>query len=151
MYEYLKDNIQWEQGIRSARTGSTRMAKSLKPDQDPLVAEFLFRALKATEFKSLILLGLYLNYYRDGTDHTPAHSHPKQVQIIISLGATRTLIVGKKTYTLKNGDVIVFGSSTHSVPAEPEVKEGRISIATFSLQSNSQIESLIGGLRGLQV
>ena len=57
--------------------------------------------------------------------------YPKQCQVVISLGATRTLIIGKKTFSLNNGDVIIFGSSTHGVPKEPTITNGRISIATF--------------------
>jgi hypothetical protein len=80
------------------------------------------------------ILGVYINYYRDGNDWTPNHSHPKQVQLIISLGATRTLTIGKKDYLMESGDVAIFGSSIHGIRKEPEVKEGRISIATFMLR-----------------
>lgn len=59
------------------------------------------------------------------------YSHPGLVQIVISFGATRTLIIGKKEYNSKNGNVFIFGSSTHGVPKEPKIKDGRISIALF--------------------
>ena len=63
--------------------------------------------------------------------HPPWGSHRGQVQMILSLGTTRNLIVGSKTYALNSGDVITFGSSTHQVPIQDEVSTGRISLATF--------------------
>ena len=51
--------------------------------------------------------------------------------MVISLGATRTLNVGKTAYQMHSGDLIMFGSDEHGVPREPQVLEGRISIATF--------------------
>ena len=51
----------------------------------------------------------------------------RQVQIILSLGATKT------DYSIVHGDVAVFGSSLHSVPVEDRVTEPRISIALFLL------------------
>jgi hypothetical protein len=90
-----------------------------------------------------VTLGAYINYYRDGNDWAPSHSHPKQVQMIISLGTTRNLIVGTKTYILNSGDMIIFGSSTHQVHVEPEVTEGRISIATFMVPKNSNTTGVV--------
>lgn len=75
--------------------------------------------------------GVYLNYYRNGEMWTPNHSRPGTHQLVISLGATRTLEVTKKKIPMKNGDAILFGSATHGVPKEPEITTGRISIATF--------------------
>ncbi len=74
---------------------------------------------------------VYVNYYRDGNDFCPTHRHKGTEQIIISLGATRRLHVGKRYFELDDGDVIVFGSSNHGVPQESGVTEGRISIAVF--------------------
>jgi hypothetical protein len=39
-------------------------------------------------------------------------------------------------YALKSGDVIVFGASSHGVPKQLDVTEGRISIATFAVPIN---------------
>ena len=75
------------------------------------------------------ILGIYLNYYKDGNHYTPSHSHKGMTQLVVSLGTSRTLKVGFKDYRLNNGDAIVFGSSTHSIPQE-NTNEGRISIAT---------------------
>lgn len=37
MYEYLKENIDWEDGVPSRINGFTRKAKSLFPDEDIIV------------------------------------------------------------------------------------------------------------------
>ena len=80
-----------------------------------------------------------LNYYKDGTHYTPSHSHKGMTQLIISLEATRTLHVGSKDYRLNNEDVIIFGSSAHSIPIDSSLLNtntlvdivGWISIATI--------------------
>ena len=74
--------------------------------------------------------GVYLNWYKNGSDFTPNHSHKDTVQIIVSLGSKRTLTVGKKEYPQKSGTVTVFGASVHGVPKSDSI-EGRISIAIF--------------------
>jgi hypothetical protein len=132
LYYHLQEVITWEAGIPS-RKGPTRLAKSIDLDQYPEITAVLARALKHLypEKETAGVYGVYLNYYRDGSMWTPNHSHKGSTQLIISLGATRVLKVGKKDYSLQNGDVIVFGSSVHGVPAQPEVQEGRISIAVF--------------------
>lgn len=130
-YEYFRDNIQWENGIKS-RSGFTRKAKSLSLTDDVMVEEILMTAMNKMQLnQNYALLGVYLNYYQDGNMYTPNHSHKGTHQIVVSLGATRTLTVGAKKYNMANGDVIIFGSSIHGIPKQPEIKEGRISIATF--------------------
>lgn len=136
LYSYLKDNIKWEESIKAKAKGYTtsRLGKALDFEEDEKVDDTVAAVLQSLNLPyNLVLLSIYLNYYRDGNDMSPAHSHPKQCQIIISLGATRILTIGKKEYHLANGDVIVFGSSTHSIPLMPEVKDGRISIALFTV------------------
>lgn len=126
----LKENIQWDEGIRSKR-GFTRKAKALAsgdiPEVDYIIADILEKLGKT----NYLLLGIYLNYYENGDMWTPNHTHPGTHQLVISLGATRTLFVGKKDYKMENGDAIIFGSSIHGIPKEETVIEGRISIATF--------------------
>jgi hypothetical protein len=39
--------------------------------------------------------------------------------------------VGKKDYSMKSGDAILFGSSIHGIPQNPDIINGRISIAIF--------------------
>jgi hypothetical protein len=132
LYIHLRDNTQWIDGIKSVK-GFTRKAKPLCMGDDDSVDYIINTVCTAVKkhCDGYTLEGIYLNYYRDGNDWTPSHNHPGQRQIIISLGATRTLIVGKKAYLQGSGDVTVFGSSNHEVPKELDIKEGRISIALF--------------------
>lgn len=135
LYERLRDGIPWANGVRSKR-GFTRKAFSVNNSQDlDADVEYFLHAIvrdlvEQKAIPDVELSGIYLNYYRNGNDYTPSHSHP-HLQLIVSLGVTRTLTVGARDYLMGNGDVIVFGSSVHSVPKEPHITEGRISIALF--------------------
>jgi hypothetical protein len=131
LFEYLKDNIEWENGIMSRVHGFTRKAKPMQLGMDQVLDSTIAAVFEKMGIDSAGIYGVYLNYYRDGNDFTPAHSHPGLKQIVISLGATRTLTMGSSSYEMKNGDVIIFGSSIHGVPKDPECKDGRISIALF--------------------
>ncbi len=132
LYYYLEEVVTWEAGVPS-RKGPTRLAKRVEIDQYPEITRVVRLALARLypEKNQVGVHGVYLNYYRDGNMWTPNHSHKGTAQLIISLGATRVLKVGKRDYPLENGDVIVFGSAVHGVPTQPEVREGRISIAVF--------------------
>ncbi len=137
LYKQLYEGIQWEDGIKSKK-GFTRKAKAMTMEDDEIqiAVPYIFEAiqkLKPADVKEYLILGIYLNLYEDGEMYTPMHSHPKQHQIVISLGTDRTLKVGKKDYKMKNGSVIIFGSSSHGVPKDPQETKGRISIATFML------------------
>lgn len=139
LYIELLNTVDWVDGIKGKK-GVTRLAKTIKTPNDIEsigqiflgILDYLKTNSKLNKITDLAIFGLYLNYYRNGYDHAPKHSHPGTCQIIISLGATRTLNVGTKSYSLNSGDMILFGSSMHEVPIESEVKDGRISIATFS-------------------
>ena len=132
IYEVLKDTITWEEGVRSKK-GFTRLAKSIdlveQPELEKIIKDTLTKFNLATNY---IIGGVYINYYKDGQMWTPNHSHPKMHQLVISLGATRTLIVNKTSYKMNNGSAIMFGSSVHGVPKE-NVLDGRISIAVFMI------------------
>ncbi|CAH6419439.1 Hypothetical protein POVN_LOCUS728 [uncultured virus] len=146
MYTYLKEGVAWEQGIPS-RKGPTRLAKSMGFGDDENVDVMVERALKGVKLpNNVVHLGMYINNYRNGNDWTPNHAHQGGVQVVISLGpAARTLWVGKKAYTMGNGDVIVFGSSIHGIPKEPLITEGRISIATFGkVLGEDQLKQMLG-------
>ncbi len=137
LYERLRDNTEWHEGIRS-KTGKTRLAyrvddfESLEPDLQELLSDVVRKCLQANAG----IFGVYYNFYKDGTHYTPNHSHPGTIQAIISLGATRTLVIGKKQIQMANGDVAIFGATTHGIPREPDVKDGRISIALFLKRLN---------------
>ncbi|CAK7994533.1 Hypothetical protein POVR1_LOCUS57 [uncultured virus] len=129
LYNHLATSIRWEEGVRS-KNGFTRLAKAVNLNDDPRVDEMIVEVLVKLGYNGY-LGGIYLNYYKDGQHYTPNHSHKGTQQIIISLGATRTLTIGKTDYAMANGDVAIFGSSVHGIKKEPLVADGRISIALF--------------------
>ena len=135
IYSHLKDSVSWEEGVRS-KSGFTRLAKAMQLGDDQIIDELIVDVMNQIRYEG-VLLGIYLNYYKDGTHYTPNHSHPGTQQIIISLGTTRTLTVGKTKYSMANGDVAIFGGSIHGVPKEPAVTQGRISVALFVTKSNN--------------
>jgi len=98
---------------------------------DEILDSIIAEALLKIGITQAIVYGIYLNYYRNGEDYTPNHSHPGQKQVIISLGASRVLTMGKRSFVMNNGDVIVFGSAIHGIPKDPNCQQGRISIAMF--------------------
>jgi hypothetical protein len=133
-YTFLKDNISWEQGIYSKSKGKySRKAYHHNPESDTIVDIFINNLVHTALDKvgNCQYYGVYLNYYMDGTNFCPNHSHKGTKQLVLSFGAVRTLTIGKKTYEPKSGSGILFGSSIHGIPEEPEIEDGRISIAIF--------------------
>ena len=134
IYQYIHDEIKWEKGIYSQHSKqTTRLAKSLSFEDNDLIKWAVAEAIKRMKIVNFIIYGLYLNYYRDGNDFAPSHSHKDTTQLILSFnedGGDRTLKIASKSYPLTNGDCIMFGSSQHGVPKEAN-KKGRISIAIF--------------------
>jgi hypothetical protein len=134
-FEDLKDNIKWH-------NGHTRMACPLMLGDNETIDTILAFVLSKLNIDCQDIWGIYLNYYRNGNDYTPNHSHKDTKQLVISLGATRILEVGKKKYIMSNGDVILLGSSIHGVPKRAGLNECRISISCFignSLKPVNQI------------
>ena len=86
---------------------------------------------KSDKNKGYAIDNIYLNWYKDGTMWSPNHNHQGVHSLVISLGATRNFVLGKKIIEVKNGDAVFFGSAIHGVPKQAEVTEGRISIAVF--------------------
>lgn len=133
LFEFLKDTIEWEQGILS-KQGPTRLAKSISNEElirdFPEILNIISDGLEKLD-QNFSILGCYLNFYEDGKMYTPNHSHSGTQQMIISLGVSRTFTIGKKEILLGNGDMIVFGSAVHGIPKDLECTQGRISIAVF--------------------
>lgn len=127
-FEYFKDNIEWVDGVPS-RSGFTRKARPMTLGEDDVLDTIILETLQTLGISNVILFGIYLNYYRDGNDYTPNHTHPGTRQVVISLGCTRTLNVSNKVYNMGNGDVIIFGSALHGVPKDLNCLDARISIA----------------------
>jgi len=130
------EKLPWQCGIGS-RNGFTRLAYSVSLESAlgeelvALISAILREISKVREIPNYAIFGIYINYYKDGNMYTPNHSHKGTHQLVISLGQTRTLSVGKKEFRLESGDSILFGSSIHGVSREENVRGGRISIATF--------------------
>jgi len=134
-FNTLKNKVQWHAGIKS-RGRETRKAYQcpLLSDNpmDIKIRELVLKCVdRCVQSESVIIQGIYLNYYRDGDDWTPQHNHPGTMQLIMSFGATRELKIGSKSYDIKSGDVILFGEQKHGIPKNPSIKESRISIAVF--------------------
>ena len=132
LFNHLRDSIDWDDSIYSRKEKSiTRKGKAIDLDSydDEKLLSVIFLVLE--HYNVSIIHGVYLNYYRDGNDFTPVHKHEATNQIIISLGCTRTLTVGKKEYQIGNGDIMYFGSSLHGIKKDTECNDERISIAIF--------------------
>jgi len=137
LYERLKNTIAWEEGIRS-RNGFTRKAKHYTLGTDYEIDKSIRDGIKMITDQQFNIMGIYINYYENGEMYAPNHSHKETYQFVLSLGATRTLNIGKKAYLMKNGDGIIFGSTVHGVPKDLSVTDGRISIATFMVPMQVQ-------------
>lgn len=132
-YTTLRDTIAWEDSI-TGKLGYTRKAKPMRLGDNEVVDLLIATAISALGLDSATVGFVYLNYYRDGNDYCPNHTHKREGtnQVVISLGATRTLKMATKDYEVASGDVAMFGPSTlHGVAKQTEIKEGRISIACF--------------------
>lgn len=86
LLDYLKSNAEWESGIRSRKDGFTRFG-AYGDLEDDFLMSIILETLSKINLLDLQLLGCYLNWYKDGNHFTPNHTHPKQIQVIISLGA----------------------------------------------------------------
>lgn len=131
LYHFLKNNIPWVESIRSKK-GFTRLGSGIPLNSVyyDSFASHVCSFLSTLEDKYQIEY-IYLNYYQDGSDWCPNHTHPGTIQMILSLGATRKMKIGKQEFEISNGDIVLFGSSSHGIPKDPFIKEGRISIAIF--------------------
>jgi hypothetical protein len=128
LYLFLLENIPWQEGIRTRYGAVTRKAYAL----NTMIAELeVITIIMTTMGIRGTILGIYLNYYENGTQYCPMHRHPGTCQLVISLGATRAFKLGNQIYSMNNGDAIVFGSSLHGVLKDESIMDGRISIAVF--------------------
>lgn len=142
-YQLLASTIPWVSGVKS-KNGFTRLAypiqeiydTGLLPDTADILYQIITAVLQQLNIPVTAYQYAYINWYQQGNHYTPNHSHSGQRQVVISLGATRTFHLGGKDFPIENGDVIIFGSASHGIPREPQVKDGRISIALFLDKSN---------------
>jgi len=140
LYHQICLDVDWHEGIRS-RKGQTRQAYAVRGNEDfsSVITDAILKALQAFQTAATYTVdGIYLNFYRDGNDWLPSHSHKGTLQLVISLGCCRTLRVGSKTYILEPGSAIIFGGSQHSIEKDLAVTDGRISIATFITKNTTK-------------
>lgn len=136
LFTFLKEAIPWGLGVPSRRhAGITRLAYPLEyRDLKSLCSAPVISKIESAISEHSIrkeIAGVYLNYYRNGNDWTPNHTHPGSSQLVLSLGTIRKFAYGKKEFNVFNGDILLFGSGLHGVPKDDSVEDGRISIALF--------------------
>lgn len=128
--------LPYHQGIKSRRYGPTRLACALSILKDALSAEHNFFSRELQELADKYLpghkvSGIYINFYRDGKMFTPMHRHTNTVQMVVSLGASRTFKINTRTMLVKDSDIVIFGSQPHGILREPECETSRFSVACF--------------------
>jgi hypothetical protein len=134
MFYYLKDNIPWGESTITRYGGRTRLGCSYQSGRDKIIDNFIKKIDATKPPGQYSLVGVYLNYQRDGEEYTPRHNHEGGFQQLICLGpAKRKFVIGKLSQILGNGDVAIFGSAKHGLPKDTKCREERISIATFYL------------------
>jgi hypothetical protein len=149
IYNFLKWDIEWEEGVRSKK-GFTRKAKSLNYGDIKEIDDIIDVALISLTNTQYEKDFIYLNYYEDGNSWCPNHTYKGTHQLVISLGETRTLQIGKNSYIMENGDAIIFGSSSHGVPRDNSIN-GRISIAVFMTPKDQKQDDIVYLLQGLNI
>jgi hypothetical protein len=136
---HIEQNTEWEDGPRS-RKGFTRKAIGIDVDalygllvlfpvEDKTVWDLVKETIDSYSVRTRCN-GAYINYYRNGEDWTPNHTHKNTSQFVLSLGETRTLQIGKNSHQINSGDAVLFGSSVHGICKDDSTKP-RISIALF--------------------
>lgn len=158
LYSWILNNTEWEQFTLGNGAKSPRLNKSYgkgynysgKVNAEVPMPQYLVdianRISNQTGFPQNYWNQVLLNYYRDGKDSIGAHSDSEKSLgsnprvCSISLGATRTFLLHPKndknshhSVELHNGQLFLMGKDSqlkylHSIPKEPHIKDGRISI-----------------------
>jgi len=82
---------------------------------------------------------IFLNHYKDGAVTIGTHRHDHW-SLVVSLGAERILMVDNKPVLTRNGDLVNFGTQSHSVPSMPDIADGRISLVVFYYPDSDNME-----------
>jgi hypothetical protein len=135
MFRYLKENVNWGEGVKTRRGDHTRLACAYQYGHNKRLDDFLKKIQCTIPKGRYQLAGIYLNYQRNGEEYTPLHSHVGGFQQIICLGpARRKFVIDNKTHKLGNGDVAIFSTEKHGLPKDKNCNKERISIATFYMK-----------------
>jgi hypothetical protein len=127
-YAMLKDSIPWEPVIRDKKLLSKGKVVELNEYLD--VLDMVMHCLNSMATRAYAVHSIHLNLYETGAMVFPYSTHQGTHHLIIALGCTRTLFVGKKRYQLNNGDAILFGYGYYRIP-EQTTTEGTILITVF--------------------
>lgn len=154
LFETLVDSLDWKQGkvtyrdeltnelvLRFDEQGRSIPAKRMVSDYRKGIAP-LDALLQKAFFEASIRdpqARVVLNLYTDGTKQLNAHRHDYWT-CLISLGAPRILSVDHQPVLLEDGDMIVFGTQMHGVPAMPDITGGRISVVIFFYPDRDNLE-----------
>ena len=135
IYRILKKHVPWNEGVKTRYGKTSRLQCSL--DDCQLKIRLPLTNIISKILDRNVVLGIYLNYYRNGNDYCPKHKHTDTKQMIISLGSTRVMKINNVDYEINSGDVVLFDDEEHSIDRikedgeSRECMEGRISIAVF--------------------
>ncbi|CAE8615781.1 unnamed protein product [Polarella glacialis] len=73
---------------------------------------------------------VFLNRYEGGCATCPTHRHDFWT-CMLSLGVERVAIVEDRPFLLRPGDLLVFGTQSHGLPAMPDLSGCRVSVLVF--------------------
>lgn len=163
MFQKLRDGLDWQPARRATRdpdTGALRIrfdpAGRSMTQVKRHVAEYLHgsvpeldRILQRTfEVASICetRARVFANYYEDGEAVCPSHRHDFWT-CMLSFGASRTAVIEDQRLHLGDGDMLLFGTQSHGLPAMPAAG-GRISIVVFFHPGASSIERRWATLEG---
>ena len=143
LLELLKKNIQWEKFQLSPNSRLVSRWQGSNSEHLNCLIEG-FTVLIQQRFQTNVK-GIFLNWYKDGSDYCPYHSHRYGANVYtISLGGTRDLLIkqnGRGTraekFTLKSGDLYFMSNKMqsihkHSIPKRKKVNSERISVVFFT-------------------
>lgn len=158
MYDYILNSTDWEQYTLGNGFKSPRLNKSYgkgydysgKVNKEVPMPEYYAGLARIVAndlgFEEDYWNQVLLNYYRNGKDAIGAHSDAERSLgnnprvLSISLGATRQFILQRRsdkgiqhTLDLHDGQLLIMGNNSqlrylHSIPKEPHITAGRISI-----------------------
>lgn len=124
----MNERVRSKIGFTHENTYTVATNDSIMPDLLSVI-DYSLNALKNK--KKYTIRRICINYYPDGSMGALRHYHKGSHQLVISLGATRTLTIGKRKFAMSNGSSVIFGGLIHGVPKQSSVSTGRISIAVF--------------------
>src|SRR5436190_812350 len=116
LFQYFQLNIPWHSGVTTRNGSISRLqcsSEECNQEVNDVLKNLITKIFNDIGSTNSMILGIYLNYYRDGSDYCPKHRHLGTKQAIISLGSDRNLTVGSNNYNLESGSLIFFGSDYH--------------------------------------